>query len=373
MKKLYALLIVLILFVVPSCFALNTASNLYPELECVHGNMNYTIPAGVTLSEIAQHYRQRMAVIADVQSNGITDLNRIYAGKTMIIPCTINYAATRSVSIRKTAKVVSASTKLHGYVYGKFIPDTTPKETVELDTIVTDQSLIAPTPIAILPLTDRPFVETPDNTTVAVASTQPEQAPITPPRSRSKKAKKVTGYRLMLTSAEAKANGLVLNHDLDTRVVVFKSERDKMNGTISRELRNLHSRAKLKGKNVVLSISLKQMPDQPFIVLVEGTRQPIDGDSMVANAEPFQGRFPGPSRFRRIMVPGSKMLLETTVVTLMSGGNLPLGIGIGMGVPIARSFARRHLNTIQNNAEFEFRETALILQPTEIAVLNPQD
>lgn len=371
MKKLYALLVVLILFAVPSCFALNTASDLYPELECVHGTMDYTIHAGATLSGIAQHYRQRMAVIANVQANGITDLDRIYAGKTMIIPCPTERAAIRSMNVRKIRKAVSSSMR-DGYVYGKFVPETMPEKTIDLETTATDNSLIALEPIVTdLPLTDRPFVETPPATIVAdAAPTQPEQAPLP---SHSSKAKKVKGYKLVLTAAEAKNRGIVLNHDLETRVLLFNSERDKTKGLMDGERHDLRSRAVLKGNNVVLSISLKHLPNRPFIVLIQGANQPIDGDYLAINAEPFFGRFPGPRRFTRIMFAGSKMALNVGIVTLVSGGNLPLGLGVGFGTPIIRAAIRHHVNTLQNNAEFELRKTELILQPTEIASSNPND
>jgi hypothetical protein len=74
--------------------------------------------------------------------------------------------------------------------------------------------------------------------------------------------------------------------------------------------------------------------------------------------------------FNRIILTSGKMLVNTAIVTALSGGNLPLGIGVGFGLPIVHSCLQRHFNAVQQNAEAELALTEAQADAKDFIVLH---
>jgi LysM repeat protein len=345
MKKLYALLTVLILFmgICSSAFAKTKTQHNYPELVCDHGNMDYTIARGDTLSEIAQHYGQTMAAIVSVKANKIVRLDRrIYAGRKMIIPCPTSRCANRCPRTKNAKAAVKVTQNIKRPFVKQYEVASNAPSIISIKTSDDQFVPLAATAMSgdwsanLLTLVQEASAMT--TVLAAAATTQTEQAPTLPSLSRSSTmpTKKVKGFQLVLTADEAKPYGVVLNRNMDTRILLYNSEEDKMRGFMNGERHNLKFRARRRGNNIVFNVSLSKLPHQPFLILVNGLKQPIDGDYFVLNCQPLQGRFPEAYLFTRVMFTGSKMLLNTGLITVMSGGNLPLGITAGVALPIVR-------------------------------------
>ena len=357
MKMIRFILLTVVLFSLLTgthCFALDTANQSHEQV-CVNGNIEHSIVWGETLSGIAKHYGQTMGAIQGISRNGIVNRDKIYAGKMMFIPCA-------------GRKVVKPSTKLavHRLVVHR---------TVTSDAAMSLMPTLPTSPVTDLipleiatPMTlSAMLTEAPAATIVAAVPTQPEQEPApSPPR----KSKKVKGYQLVFSPAEAKDRGIILNRDLQTQIFLFHSEKERVVGLPDGEIHNLRSRAERKDGNVVLDISLKQLPDRPFVILINGLTDPIDGNYCAAHCKALQGRFPGPRMFNRIILTSGKMLVNTAIVTALSGGNLPLGIGVGFGLPIVHSCLQRHFNAVQQNAEAELALTEAQADAKDFIVLH---
>ena len=325
-KHIFALLTVLILFV-GHALAGNTARN-YPELECVHGNMTYTIAAGDTLSEIAQHYRKSMATIANVQANNITDIDRIYVAKSMIIPCSASpRMATNRMPAPKAKNVAAASAKI-GYV-GTFAPDPTPR--VEINTNEDISATIEPVALSTLPvelsaITVPSFVAASSSNNETVA-THPEQAPTPQPARSSTQKIKVTGYRMLVPHEAAFENGksvIPLNIDLPTALNLSNGEKIQ---TISR------AHVVSKQKDVLLSIMLRDsgLPSVPYTITIEGVPYKLDGKAFKDNSKLFRGRFPGqPRTGLRTLLTIGKIGASAALMSITLGG-LEVGVPVAVG------------------------------------------
>lgn len=345
MKKLYALLLVLVMFG-SKAFALHPA-DYYPKLECVHGNMTYTPPAGDDLSEIAQRYRtagttiqQEMEVIKSVQTNGITNLNSIQANKPMIIPCSAGAQATHSttapsaVAPTTTAKNTKTLPNFeHGTLAQKiFLSAATKPEADEPSFTVPMQSMFAPQPLVLASLNVTPpiLVQPTHDSIVAAVVSQPKRMPTpsSPPPSKpsASKVKKVTYWQMRVPHAVAfDADGIsIFALDTDVHTLLVRTRDNATLETVSR------AHVTGKNKDVLLSIALKgKLPDEPFTIVIDGVKAPISGEVFADNAKPFKGKFPGqPRKDIHTLLTVGRVSVSAVLMSLTLGGP-------EVGVPVA--------------------------------------
>jgi len=168
---------------------------------------------------------------------------------------------------------------------------------------------------------------------------------------KNAKAKKITGYQLVLPEDVAAAIGIQLGRKLPTYVALFNTESDKVRNIPAKylSLEKGSFATATKEKSVALSVSLKEMPTQPFTLLVTSVNEPIDGALFVANAKAFQGKFPGPrTGLRRVMevaMLGGNFYFLTAAFGPIAG---PAAAG---GVFLGRTIIAHHAAASQKKAE----------------------
>jgi LysM repeat protein len=146
--------------------------------------------------------------------------------------------------------------------------------------------------------------------------------------------KKVSGYELIIP--DSKSAGIPLMKELETCVVFFDSEQALKNmqpsPTRDQDCKFKTWAERTRDGDVSFKVSLKQLPSEPFVLLVGGIANPIDGEWFARNATPFGDRFPGTRKVTEVAFLVGPILARGAMTTLMSG-NPYLGIGAALAPP----------------------------------------
>jgi hypothetical protein len=164
------------------------------------------------------------------------------------------------------------------------------------------------------------------------------------------------GYRLTIPADVANEMQLkkgMLGGNLNTCIVPLGSARQC--DLVSRLDRNK------KSGDVTLAVSLREIPSQPFTLIIDGF-PPMNGQDFAARAAPFQGRFPGPSKFKKRLWFVGKMGERAGMGLLLSGGN-PIIAAIMAGGPPTMSavlghYARKAEKKARNATKASLRSTS---------------
>jgi hypothetical protein len=322
----------------------------------------YRIERGDTLSRIALHACGNSLQWKNIaKKNDIADPDRIYVGGRIIIPC---------------QKERPEPTNLD-------VLDGTPSKLMARYSVRTETATaIDPAPLSATPSftlsATSAMILSPTPRLLTVAG-QPQRTLLPSPTSPQKKAKPVTGYRLVIPHAVAFQDDgksiIPLKADLATEVDIFKNADDPAKNVPPEEILHVISRAQVKGKNkdVVLNISLKQLPASPFTFKIDGVDAPLNGAVLTSQAEPFRGRFPGqPSKAKAVMFTIVRIGVSGTIMSFTMFGGTPLGYPVAVAAWAIPAAIHHHQESVDKKNATALLNANAKLAAAKAAVLSFQ-
>jgi phage tail protein X len=341
------------------CFGLDaTFSEAHACVPTGHSSQQCEIIRGDTLSGISAavygHGNLYKTVLMGANPS-IVDADKIYAGRTIIIPDAPSnpsiVAAPAASRVQSRAVAASAAAPLMNLlqIHPTIATESTPEFTAEIP--MEDANVTLPAILQSMTPESVPKVAPATTANVAV-----EPAPAPTPTSVEKvrvSSIKITGYKLPIPKKVAADAGIPLGVFLTTHYNLYRSETAKADGRPIQYVRlKKKSWARLEGDNVVLYVPLTNLRSQPFTLLIDGINDPIDGRLFVANAQPLQGKLPGPRNgvhtlFYAIACGGSGYTLAAAFGPIA-------GPSVVVGALATRAILRHHANAMVENAEKEY-------------------
>jgi hypothetical protein len=303
----------------------------------------YTVVAGDTLSQIVTDQCGKTSLWKSVAAdNNLSAPYRIFANRTVLkISCARpTPVATTGAATHRTESPAVVSIAMAPQGLSK-----TPKENIATETLPVTVEFAEEAIVTEFPLTGMDF-PTPET----VASDVPPSPSLSP--SVNAKPTKITGYKLVIPQSVVVAmGGIPLRCALKTEVLSYASDEAKIQNTPGGYLHLKDSWAQKEGDTIVLYVP-KDLPKKPFNLFIAGIRDPIDGEMFMANAETFQGKFPGPNRTgRRIF---SALMLGANGYMLASTLGPIAGPSVMGGMLITRAIMKHHAEALLKQAEDKF-------------------
>lgn len=339
-----------------SCFALE--AKFAQEQACVPASEHISsceIRPGDSLSKyaIAVYGDWHLYSVIKDANPKITDANKIYAGSRINIPD----VAVPTPKVEMAAAKISPMTTVSANVASEEI--TAPLSMEDDSSALPSMEVFAQASVPVVRLAAQPTqvietasIATSPSTPANAQSPAPTSVPTgTATENANAKPAKTTGYKRVIPQNVAVAmGGIPLKCPLKTEVLSYASDEAKIKNAPGGYLHLKDSWAQKEGDNIVLYVH--DLPSKPFNLFIAGIHDPIDGKTFMAEAETFQGKFPGPNRtgkriFSSLMLGANGYMLASTLGPI--AGSSVMG-----GMLITREIMKHHAEASLRKAEDKF-------------------
>ncbi|MDR3581972.1 MAG: hypothetical protein P4L67_01720 [Candidatus Pacebacteria bacterium] len=150
-----------------------------------------------------------------------------------------------------------------------------------------------------------------------------------------------TGYKVVIDKDWVIAQRIPQKGNFESRIAIYENASEMQKGWFTQTINHINTHVRRTRTQFVFYFQLAQLPQKPFVFMIGGT--PVDGREFMANAEPFDGRFPGPRAFTRVMGRMGKTMLPYAIGAAITGNPFVLVPGILQAViPAATATHMRH-------------------------------